>query len=277
MYKYKALTIIVLCFYFSKKNTFPASSCPDYPLQLYWKRRVRALRFVSENDRITKKSSAMKKHQFFLYGISFAACFAVFTSCQKEEQPVIDPVEETATPVDSIHDLAGYFNSDLEVFFIDPVYMDQIMEYMGVFPTTDGRFGLTEQLEDGLWADYFFHIMPMPIPEIYFASTAIELELQDQGIENEVRYKIYKKAECGEKVATKIGNCQNLAEIDPDTEAASFKSSITKEYKRCKASKNEGNLCKDRLLPVGKTVYYNELNCGGKVVVEKEYKRYRCD
>lgn len=219
----------------------------------------------------------MKKHQFFLYGIALASCFAVFSSCQKEEQPVIDPVEETATPVDSIHDLAGYFNSDLEVFFIDPVYMDQIMEFMGIFPTTDGRFGLTEQLEDGLWIDYFFQLVPMPIPEIYFASTAIELELQDQGIEDEVRYKIYKKAECGEKVAKKTGDCQNLAEIDPDTEAASFKSSVAKEYKRCKASKIEGNLCKDRLLPVGKTVYYNELNCGGKVVAEKDYKRYRCD
>ncbi len=219
----------------------------------------------------------MKKHQFFLYGIAFAACFAVFTSCQKEEQPVIDPVEETATPVDSIQDLAGYFNSDLEVFFIDPAYMDQIMEYLGVFPTSDGRFGLTEQLEDGLWIDYFFQIVPMPIPEIYFTSAAIELELEEQGVEDGVRYKTYKKAECGEKVAKKTGDCQNLAEIDPDTEAASFKSNIAREYKRCKASKVEGNLCKDKLLPVGKTTYHKELNCSGKVVAEKDYLRYRCD
>lgn len=275
MYKCKALPISVLHFLISKKPSLPATLVPIPRRNCTGSGVSGRLGLYQKMIESQKKSSAMKKHQSFLYGIALASCFAVFTSCQKEEQPVIDPVEETATPVDSIHDLAGYFNSGLEVFFIDPVYMDQIMEFMGVFPTTDGGFGLTEQLEDGLWIDYFFHIMPMPIPEIYFVST--DLETQDTGEEKGVRYKIYKKAECGEKVAKKAGDCQNLPEIDPDTEAASFKSSVAKEYKRCKASKTEGNLCKDRLLPVGKTVYYNELNCSGKVVDEKDYLRYRCD
>ncbi|MBK8490652.1 MAG: hypothetical protein IPL49_07070 [Saprospirales bacterium] len=226
----------------------------------------------------------MKKQHSFWYGILFTCCTAfgvlLISSCEKEAPPVIedpDPVVETELLADSIQDLAGYFNSEMEVFFIDPEYIDHILEYMGAFPTTDGRFGFSELNEEGLWMDYFFQVLPMPVPDIYFTALAVEMELESEGTEgNGVRYKVYKKAECGLSRAAKTGDCQNMAEIDPDTEAASFKT-ITKAYKKCKASKLESNLCKEKLLPVGETTYYNELNCSGDKTGAKPYDRYRCD
>ena len=222
----------------------------------------------------------MKKQHQIWYGILFTCCTALGTllisSCEKEAQPVIDdPVVETELLADPVQDLAGYLNTEMEVFFIDPQYIDLILEYMDAFQTTDGRYGFAELGDDGIWMDYFFHVMPMPIPDIYFMATSIELESQgtdDQG----VRYKVYKKAECGVTQSAKTGDCTNLAEINPDTEAASFKI-VTKSHKKCKASKVESNLCKEKLLPTGTITYYKELNCSGDKVDEKDYLRYRCD
>ncbi|MBK7409274.1 MAG: hypothetical protein IPJ40_15240 [Saprospirales bacterium] len=143
----------------------------------------------------------MKKQHSFWYGILFTCCTAfgvlLISSCEKEAPPVIedpDPVVETELLADSIQDLAGYFNSEMEVFFIDPEYIDHILEYMGAFPTTDGRFGFSELNEEGLWMDYFFQVLPMPVPDIYFTALAVEMELESEGTEgNGVRYKVYKK------------------------------------------------------------------------------------
>ncbi|MCB9285277.1 MAG: hypothetical protein H6563_14490 [Lewinellaceae bacterium] len=222
----------------------------------------------------------MKKQNQIGYGILFT-CFAAMgallvSSCEKEAQPVIDdPAVETELLADSIQDLAGYFNAEMEVFFIDPAYIDLVLEYMGAFPTTDGRYGFSELGDDGIYMDYFFQVLPMPIPNVYFTANSIELESSGKD-ENGVRYKVYKKAECGLNQSGKTGDCTNLAEINPDTEAASFKV-VTKTHKKCKASRVESNLCKEKLLPTGTITYYKELNCSGDKVEEKDYLRYRCD
>ena len=224
----------------------------------------------------------MKKQHAFGTRIFFAASFVLgallFSACEKEEQPDLEVPDETGQLADPIHDLAGYFNSTLEVCFIEPEMIDQILEYMGAYPTTDGRFGITEVGEDGLLVDYFFHLVPMPIPEIYYQSISIEMELDTTGTdENGVRYKIYRNAQCGSNQSTNTGDCQNMPQIDPDNEAASFKARVSERYKKCRTSRNAGDLCKEKLLPVGDVRYYDDLDCQGAVVKTDPYKRYRCD
>jgi hypothetical protein len=224
----------------------------------------------------------MKKHHSIRKSIFFAASFVLgaflFTACEKEEQPILETPVETEQVADSIHDLAGYFNATLEVFFIEPEMIDQILEYMEAYPTSDGRYGITEVAEDGLLIDYFFLIVPMPIPEIYFQATAIEMEFDHSGAdENGVRYKVYRNAQCGTSQRTNTGDCQNMAQIDPENEAASFKARVSETYKKCKRSRNSGDLCREKLLSVGDVRYYNDLDCQGAVVRTDPYKRYRCD
>ena len=224
----------------------------------------------------------MKKHHAFGPSHSIASSFVFgalfFTACEKVEQPIPEPPVETEQLADSIHDLAGYFNSTLEVFFIEPEMIDQILDYMGAYPTSDGRYGISEVAEDGLLIDYFFHLVPIPVPEIYFQATAIEMELDHSGTdENGVRYKVYRNAQCGTSQRTNTGDCQNMAQIDPENEAASFKARVSETYKKCKKSRNTGDLCREKLLSVGDVRYYDDLDCQGAVVRTDPYERYRCD
>jgi hypothetical protein len=75
----------------------------------------------------------------------------------------------------------------------------------------------------------------MPIPDVYFNATVIEMELDAQGVEKGVRYKVYKGAVCGKVVSAKTSK-SNLPQIDPVTEAASIKI-IMEKHLKCKKSK----------------------------------------
>jgi hypothetical protein len=213
------------------------------------------------------------KKQMLLTGFALLFAAVLFTACQKEEQPVIPIEEEAFTAPDSINDLVGFFSSFHEVFFIDPAYMENVLEYVGATPTSDGRFQTTVVLENGEILDYFFWMVPVPAPELYFQAQELDKPVLEE--EKEDKWKLYKNAICPEKAnnAKEESDCET---VNDDKDGARSKKTVIAPYKTCIYNANENNLCREVKGKIGTTTFYEKLKCTGKKLRTEDYNGFRC-
>lgn len=204
----------------------------------------------------------------------------LLTSCDPKDELIPTPIEEEVQYPDPIEDLVAYLSSTMEVLFVDPDYQQEVIELLGLAPRTDGLYEYSEVTADSEVRFYVFQLVPIPIPELYFAAAPeMELETPPREVDG-VWYRVWRNAECGEKIRKKTGQCEELAQVDPQTGAIARQHKIETEHKRCKQGKV---LCPEKLLPVGKTYFYNKL-CkdedtadGEEVGTPEDFKMYRCD
>lgn len=224
----------------------------------------------------------MKTRMYFLtslvvllLGMSF-----LFPSCN-EDPVTATPTEQTPPAPDSIADLIAFFHSGRGVLLVAPGYEAQVLDYLGVHPSSDGRFILVEINAWGETRSYVFLLQIAPQDQIFLAAKDAEKEplLEETGEEDGVRFKIYKNADCPEKPNQKKekGDWENLPQIDPVTEAASYQSEVEETYTKCIWNKNPNNRCKEYLKKVGTTTYNDKFNGKGNTVKTEDYKRFRCN
>ncbi len=200
----------------------------------------------------------------------------LFTSCKKElEQP---REEETVQAPDSIQDLIAYFNSQWGILLAAPGYEPQVLDYLSAQPTSNrDRYLLTVNTASGTTATFLFTLKTAPQEEIFLISN--EPVFEEAGEEDGVKFKVYKNANCPDKTNqnTETGPWVNLPQIDPVTEAASYRSKVEEKHTKCVYNKNESNKCTEFLKKVGTTTYNDKLDGKGKEVKTEDYLRYRCD
>lgn len=214
------------------------------------------------------------KKQMLLTGFALLFAAVLFTACQKEEQPVIpNEEEETFTAPDSIQDLVGFFSSFHEVFFIDPAYIESVLDYVGAAPTSDGRFQTTVVLENGEILDYFFWIVAVPAPDLYYQAQEINQPVLEESKDD--KWKLYKNAICPEKANNKkeASDCET---VNGDKDGAKSKKTSIEPYKTCIYNANENNLCREVMGKIGTTTFYEKLKCLGKKIRQEDYNGFRC-
>lgn len=215
----------------------------------------------------------------FFSAVLFATGLLLMTSCNPKEEVIPTPIEAVQYP-DPIEDLVAYLSSSMGVLMVDPAYQEEVIELLGLIPTTDGRLQYPETNAAGETFWYEFERLLMPIPEVYYAA-APEMELETTPRQEDgVWYRVWRNAECGEKIKKKDGLCEELAQLDPQTGAIARQHKIEIEHKRCKKGEV---LCPEKLLPIGKTYFYDKL-CkdddtpdGIEVGTPEDFKLYRCD
>ncbi len=214
---------------------------------------------------------------FFLSLVLISGLF--LTSCDPKDELIPTPIEEEVKYPDPIEDLAAYLSSTLGVLFVDPIYLEEVIELLGLAPRTDGLYEYHDVNEEGEVRIFEFELVPMPIPEVYFAAAPeMELETPPREVDG-VWYRVWRNAECGEKIKKKSGLCEELAQVDPQTGAVARQHKIETEHKRCEQGKV---LCPEKLLTVGNTYFYDKLckdddSPDGNEVGKEEFKMYRCD
>jgi hypothetical protein len=237
--------------------------------------------FVSEtkdSESSSQKIKAMKK-QIFILALSFISVSTLFHSCQKETIPPPQPIEEEqnafAAP-DSIQDLVGFFFATKEIFLIDPQYLESVLQFVGAFPTTDGRFRMHFVHEDGQALEYSFAVQLVPSPQLYYMMGELEdSEPQLEGQDEEGKWKLYKHATCPDKnnVAKETSSCETVAN---DADGAKSKKTANDAYKKCIYNSNENNLCREVMGKIGTTTYYEKLNCLGKKIRTEDFNALKC-
>lgn len=203
----------------------------------------------------------------------------LLTSCDPKDELIPTPIEEEVQYPDPIDDLVAYLSSSLGVLFVDPAYLEEVIELLGLAPRTDGLYEYSEVTPDGEVRTYLFELVELTIPEVYFAAAPeMELETPPREVDG-VWYRVWRNAECGEKVKKKTGLCEELPEMDPQTGAIARQHKIETEHKRCKQGKV---LCPEKSLPIGHTYFYDKLckdddSPDGNEVDKKVFEMYRCD
>lgn len=218
------------------------------------------------------------KKQIFILALSFISVSTLFHSCQKETIPTPQPIEEEqgSSAPDSVQDLVGFFFAAREIFLIDPQYLESVLQFVGAFPTTDGRFRMHVVLEDGQALEYSFAVQLVPSPQLYSMMAQLqdsEPQLEDQ--DEKGKWKLYKHATCPEtaNVAKENSDCETVAN---DAGGAKSKKTFNEAYKRCIYNANENNLCREVMGKIGITKYYEKLKCGGKVLRQEDYNAFKC-
>ena len=197
-----------------------------------------------------------------------------------------DPTEDAPTPIeeveypDPIEDLIAYLSSTMGVLMVDPEFQDEVIEMLELSYNSDGLLERQEVTPEGDTHFFYFELLHIPAPELYLAAKPeMELEEVPRRVDG-IWYRVWKNAECGEKVKKKDGLCEELAQTDPQTGAVARQHKIETEHKRCKKGKGR---CPEKLLPVGKTYFYDKL-CkdedtpdGRQVGDTPDFLQYRCD
>ncbi|MEL6656580.1 MAG: hypothetical protein AAFR36_09040 [Bacteroidota bacterium] len=214
---------------------------------------------------------------FFFLFLLLSALF--ITACDGPEDNSTPIIEEPKFP-DPIEDLVAYLSSTMGVLMVDPEFQDEIIEMLELSYTTNGLLERQEITPDGETRFYLFELWSIPAPELYhLAKEEMELEERPRQVDG-IWYRVWKNAECGEKIKKKSGQCEELAQTDPQTGAVARQHKIETEHKRCE--QGEGR-CPEKLLPVGKTYFYDKL-CkdedtpdGQQVGDAPDFLQYRCD
>ena len=204
----------------------------------------------------------------------------LLTSCDLEAEQIPTPIEEEPQFPDPVEDLVAYLSSSFGRLLVDPAYRDEVIEMLGLMPMSDGRYEIEEVGADGEVRFFQLELELVAAPDLYYlAKEEMELEEEPRLVEG-VWYRVWKNAECGERIKTKDGQCEELAETDPQTGAVARQHKIEEEHRRCK--QGDGR-CLEKLLPVGKTYFYDKL-CrnedtpdGNEVGTAQDFKQYRCD
>lgn len=203
----------------------------------------------------------------------------LFTSCKKElEQP---REEETVQAPDSIQDLIAYFNSQWGILLVAPGYEAQVLDYLSAQPTSQvNHYLLAVFSTSGESVSFAFTLQTVPQEEIFLVSKEQPVFVKPGEDDNGVKFKVYKNATCPEKTnqnTMEAGAWVNLPQIDPVSEAASYRSKVEEKHTKCIYNKNESNKCTEFLKKVGTTTYNDKLDGKGDTVKTEDYLRYRCD
>ncbi|MFM9948760.1 MAG: hypothetical protein ACKV1O_12545, partial [Saprospiraceae bacterium] len=186
--------------------------------------------------------------------------------------------EETVQAPDSIQDLIAYFNSQWGILLVAPGYEAQVLDYLSAQPTAQvNHYLLAVFSTSGEPVTFAFTLRTVPQEEIFLISN--EPVFEEAGEEDGVKFKVYKNANCPDKTNqnTETGPWVNLPQIDPVSEAASFRSKVEEKHTKCIYNKNESNKCTEFLKKVGTTIYNDKLEGKGDTVKTEDYLRYRCD
>ena len=203
----------------------------------------------------------------------------LLTACDPKDDPIPTPVDETQFP-DPQEYLIAYLSSSLGKLLVDPAYFEEVVELLGLAPRTDGKYEVQEVSPEGEVRFFTFAVELIPAPELYFAAKDdMELDEEPRQVDG-VWYRVWNNAECGETIRPKSGQCEELAQVDPQTGAVARQHKIEERHKRCK--RGDGR-CPEKLLPVGKTYFYDKL-CrdedtpdGNEVGTPTDFPQYRCD
>jgi len=162
---------------------------------------------------------------------------------------------------------------------VAPGYEAEVFDYLRAQPTTNrDHYLLTVNTTSGTTVTFLFTVKTAPKEELFLLSN--EPAFESSGEEAGVKFKVYKNAECPnrENQNKETGKWVNLPQIDPVTEAASYRSAVTEKHTKCIYNRNENNKYTEFLKKVGTTTYNDKFDGEGKDLPNPVvYMRYRCD